>query len=501
MKKSNLKNLHEDEMPKFTMRDALAPLFRHKVLVLSTFCGVALLGILVAWGWAARYHVASMQIVVEQDRSDPTVTAAQNAMVTNSKTVTTDQITSEMALLLGLDMMRSVASTCGLADTPSFKDILLPSDPARRHAIKLEKAAVNLQKQIVVEQEKTSDIINVKYGSTADPELPACVLQNLSKLYLEKHLQLRRPAGSSTFFAQQTDEAQKALHDAELRLADFGRTAGVAAPDILRTDMAQQVANSNFALTQAQEAIAADQKRITNVETQLAKMAPRMSTEETSQSASSLLQQLESTLLAAQEKRAQLMVKYDANFPLVLEADQEIADTKAAIEKAEKYQYVNKTTSSDPTYEFLRQDLAKTRADLASQNAAAGSLTSSIRGMRLQMVDLDKKAVQQDALLREVKADESNYLLYLNKREQERTSDALDKSRIADVEIAVPAVVPLIPAHGPFLVMLIAFVLAGLLALASAYVAEYIDPSFRTPNEVAETLGVPVLAAVPRKVA
>ncbi|MGA7962359.1 MAG: hypothetical protein WCA33_11745, partial [Candidatus Acidiferrales bacterium] len=80
-------------------------------------------------------------------------------------------------------------------------------------------------------------------------------------------------------------------------------------------------------------------------------------------------------------------------------------------------------------------------------------------------------------------------------------SDALDKDRIADVAIAVPPIVPIIPAHGPFLVMFIGFVLALLLSVGSAYLAEYADPSFRTPEEVAETLSMPVLASLPRKVA
>jgi uncharacterized protein involved in exopolysaccharide biosynthesis len=163
--------------------------------------------------------------------------------------------------------------------------------------------------------------------------------------------------------------------------------------------------------------------------------------------------------------------------------------------------FVNKTTSVDPTYEYLRQDRAKTQADLAAQTATASTLTSTIRNMRAQMVDLDGKAVKQAALARDAKANETNYLLYLSKREQERTSDALDKNRIADVEIAVPPVVPLLPAHGPFLVMLVSFVLATIFAIAAGYVAEFADASFRTPGEVSETLGVPVLAVFPRRAA
>jgi hypothetical protein len=50
-----------------------------------------------------------------------------------------------------------------------------------------------------VEAEKTSDVIDVSYGKVGEPETPACVLQNLSKLYVEKHLQLLRPSGAANF--------------------------------------------------------------------------------------------------------------------------------------------------------------------------------------------------------------------------------------------------------------------------------------------------------------
>ena len=72
-----------------------------------------------------------------------------------------------------------------------------------------------------------------------------------------------------------------------------------------------------------------------------------------------LLQTLQANLLAAQLKRTQLAMKYDPSYPLVQEADQEVAETQAAIADAQKAQYVNQTTDRDPTYEFLREDVAR----------------------------------------------------------------------------------------------------------------------------------------------
>jgi uncharacterized protein involved in exopolysaccharide biosynthesis len=316
---------------------------------------------------------------------------------------------------------------------------------------------------------------------------------------MEKHMQLRRPPGSTDFFAQETEKYKDALASAELRLTDFSRTAAVAAPDEIRTDLAQQIAQSEGVVVQTAAAIAADRERIVNLEAQLKATPQRSSTQQTSNSANLLLEQLGTALLSAQDRRTQLLVKYEPSYPLVKEADQEIAETERAIANAEQSKYVNETTDRDPTYELLREDMAKTQADLASQQATARSLANGILGMKIQTVDLDSKSVQQAALVREVKADEANYLLYLSKREQERASDALDQRSIADVAIAVPAVVPALPAHSPILVLFVGLVFAGFMSVAAGFAAEYLDPSFRTPGEVAGTLNIPVLASVPRQ--
>jgi len=502
MTKSNRGNKPEHEITELTLRDILTPLFRQRRIVIFSFCCVFVAATLVAWLWAAHYYTSSMQIVVAQDRSDPAITSAQVANVNNDKSITLDQVTSEVALLQGEDMLRSVVASCGLVDGKwSPSDVFLPSDPVRKMAMKQEAATRALGKKITVSAAVTSDVIDVGYGRAGEPEVPACVLQTLGKLYLEKHLQLQRPAGSSDFFAQETEKYRDALANSEMRLTDFTRTTGVAAPEILRTDMAGQLAGSQASLYQAQQAIAADVKRIENIKEQMKDTPARSSTVESSVAANLLMENLQATLLASQLKRSQLLMKYDASYPLVKEADQEIALTEAAIANAGNTKYVNQTTDRDLTYEFLRQDMAKTQADLASEKATAGALVNSIHGMRAQTVELDEDAVKQSALVREAKADEGNYLLYLNKREQERTSDALDQKRIANVAIAVPAVIPVLPAHSPWLITFLGFFMAIVVAVAAAFVAEYLDPSFRTPEEVIQTLNMPVLATMPRRAA
>lgn len=491
------------EIPRLTLRDMLRPLFRHPSAVTLTFATILLGSILVALVWANHYWVATMQVVVGRERLEPAVTPQPTTAVDEAnKAVTTDDVDSEVALLQGRDMLREVAETCQLAGNgSSLWDRFDSRVAAVKKASALESATKALAGTLKVEAQKTSRLIDLRYGSSKSPETAACVLRTLGNLYLEKHLRLQRPAGALEFFTQETDKYWHALAESESELVKFSKTQGVAAPEALRTDLAQQLTGTQGNLYQTRQAVAADKRRIENVKAQMAVTPSRSFTTEASISANLLLDQLHSTLLASQLKRTQLLMKYDPSYPLVKEAEQEIAETKDAIAAAEQAKYISTSTDRDQTFEYLRQDLAKTQADLASEEARASALQTSIHDMELQLVNLDAKSVQQSALLREVKANEANYLLFLTKREQERASDALDDKRIANVAIAVPAEAPVLPARNSKSIMFAGFWGALFSAIGVGYLAELADPTFRSPAEVEEILKIPILSAVPKRLA
>lgn len=500
MSEIDIRSAKDELVSQLTLRDILAPLFRRRRLVVLSFLGILLGAILAAVLLSDRYE-ANMEILVDRERVDPAVTTEQtnNQPAQTAPPVTEEEINSEVELLQSPDLLRSVVLSNGLQHKEK-SSLSAPLRPRQDDEALISKAVQRLSKQLKIERVTKANLIKVSYQSS-DPLLCYGVLNALGNGYLEKHITVHRPKGAYDFFSKESDKYQQALRDSEARLIGFGKSEGIVAPDIERSGMAQQVVNSVAALHQAQQAIAAAEQRIRNEEAQLKATAARSSTQEVSNSADSLLQQLEASLLAAQIKRTQLVLKYDPRYPLVQEADQEIAQTRAAIAEAQKTQYVNRITDRDPTFELLRADVAKTQGDLASQQGTAAAVQRSIQSMQRRMVDLDQKALEQADLLREVRANESNYLLYLGKREQERTSDALDERRIGNVVVAVPPATPSLPVRSGFSVLLVGFMLAAFVSSASAFVAEYLDPSFRTPGEVVEILRVPVLASFPRQTA
>jgi uncharacterized protein involved in exopolysaccharide biosynthesis len=497
MRETNAQILVASRVADLSVRDFVVPLFRRKRLLIVTFLSVLGAVILLALLLGPAYS-SRMEILVNRERLDPLVsTEATTQLITTNSPVTQEEINSEVELLSSRDVLEKVVLENGLEKPRGFSlvDALMPRQTRED---RIARAVKGLAKQLKIDNIKNSNLIEINYKSS-DPQLSYGVLKSLGDLYVAKHVLVHRPAGSYEFFAEETKKYHDELEDAEAKLRNFGRQNAIAAPDQQRTDLATQAAGSIGVLHLAEQSIAADEERIKDDRRQMDAMSQRSTTVQASAVNEKLIDDLGAALLAAQAKRTQLAMKYDSSYPLVQEADQEIAQAKAAIANAEEKKYVTETTDRDPTYELLREDVAKSQADLSAQRAILSSTKRSVQSIRAEMVNLDQLSLSQQDLQREAKAAETNYLLYLAKREQERTSNALDITRIANVAIAVPPVIPVLPVFGLPMIVLMGLVSATVVSLGAAYATDYLDPSFHTPAQVIEILGIPVIAAIPKR--
>jgi uncharacterized protein involved in exopolysaccharide biosynthesis len=473
----------------------IAPLFRRKKLLIITL--IAAFAVLVPLGLLVLYKFKSqMAILVDRERVDsPVTTGVPNQTITEQIAVAEEEINSEAELLLSQDILQKVVIANHLQDDTLWLSSILPGHD---EAYRIATAVKTLARKIKVRPSTKANIIDVSYSSD-DPKLSYSVLSSLAAFYLQKHAEVHRPQGSYEFFSSETNRYKKALDETEGRLRSFAQTAGGAAPDIERTDLDVQLANSIGQLHTTQQAIAADQMRISADKDQLKSTPPRSTTQLASAPPDMLLQNLGSALLAAETRKTQLLLKYDPSYPLVKEADQEVTQAQAAYDKAANTKYVTENTNVDPTYELLREDQAKTEADLAAQRASLAANQASIGSLKAQMTQLAEKNLDQTDLTREQKTDEQNYLLYLAKREQARTSDALDETKIENVDIAIPPNIPVLPIMSPALVVLLALVLAVFIATMTTYTFDYFDSSFHTPGDVVDTLGIPLVVTMSKK--
>jgi uncharacterized protein involved in exopolysaccharide biosynthesis len=488
-----------------TLRDIVTPLFRQRKLVVLTFLTIVLgtiLGIILL----PKDYEAKMKILVKRERVDAAVSPGQGTAIANPGDVTEEELNSEVELLKSRDLLENVVVSCNLQDSrPSAiwrrlfpTAVALATDPRPDNAKDVSQAVANLEKKLDVEPLKKTDLIEVTYDSS-DPQMAARVLGVLGNLYLEKTVAVHRPPGAFEFFQTESQRYGQELRSAEAHLTEFDRDKGVADPELEKQITLQKLAEFEATFNATKVAIKEVEKRSKAVEDQLASTPPQTMSQVRTAENPYLMEQLKNTLLNLELKRTELLDKFEPDYRPVQEVQHQIDQTLDAIAKAEKSPAREEITDRNPSYDWLRSELTKSSADLGSLHARAAETLNVMHQYRTQLGVIDANVATQQDLKRDVKEAEGNYMLYVQKREEARIGDALDRQRIVNVAIAEAATVPALPAHPHWaLTLLLGIMVAGLASPGFAYAADYFDPSLRTPTELQESLGIPVLAALPK---
>ena len=466
---------------------------------------VIFLGAIVAAAVMPRRYESELKLLIHRERADPLVTAQQTAaMEQNLPSLTEEDINSEVAILRSEDLLENVVRASGLQNINSgslleallghFLPSRLPDDEQTR----VKRAAAKLGRELRIEPVKKSFIISVSYPSS-DPKLAAHVLNTLGDLYLAKHAAVHRPSNASDFFDREAEQYRKTMEDAEARLADFNRDSGLVTAQAEKDTSVPKLAEFELDMRQTQAAIPATEEHVRALETMLAKTPNRVTTQLHTSDNGALMQQLRSSLVNLEQQRVDLTNKYAPGDRMVREVDTQIEQVKAAIDAQQKTPLREETSDQNPTYEFLSQELAKARSDLVALRAKAQSATRIDRDYRQTLVDRDQKQLEQEALLRDVKTAEANYLLYLNKREEAHISDAFDRNRILNVSIAQPATIPFLPSNPVPLTLVLGWLVACLVSMGIVFVQDRLDPQVLTPRQIERYLEVPILAQLPNQ--
>lgn len=477
----------------FTLRDWLTIGFRQRGLIINTFLGIFSIAVIIAFLLPKKYE-AQMKILVRHERAEQVVSADRESSIARPTEVSEEELQSEAELIRSRDLLGKVVVACGLQAPggASFWNKEGESDDR-----KIARAVLKLEKDLTVQPIKLTNLISVSYKSK-DPQLAAKVLNSLAGLYLEKHLAMHRAPGQFEFFHQQAEDYRKALANAEEKLTKFSEEQGVVDPTLEKDISVRKLADFEAEAKGASATIAETRERIHTLESELGALPDRETTQVRTSDNPQLMQNMKSRLLELELKRTELLSKFEPTYRPVQEVEQQISQTKAAIEAAEKAPLRDETTDRDPTYDSLRSELAKAKADLAAREAGAAAAKTLVRGYRNENEQLDRKELLHQDMVRNAKADEENYMLYLRKAEEARISDALDQQRFSNVVVAEPAAVPFSPQGRWVLVVFLGGLFASLASVMLAFVVDRWDSSFRTPQEVESFLGAPVVAAFPK---
>jgi len=381
------------------LRELAQVLFRQRKVFV---CAAGMvLAVVLAYAFAGARYEAQMKLLVRRGRADAPVSAGENAPLDLTRmAVTKEELNSEVELLRDDEVLRKVAEEMGVVGGRDWLHILRLSEaPAQR----VERAARRLGKKLKVEAVKKTNLIAISYPSD-DPRRAARVLQAVANAYLEKHAAVHRPGGEVQFFEQQTSESRRELEEAERKLLQFTAGHGVVVAAQQRDLALQKLSDVEGSYRQTRIDLTETQQRVWALEGQLAKLPLRSTTQVRIADNPQLMQVLKANLLDLQQKRTQLLTKFEPSHRLVQEVDQEIRQAEAAIVAENSAPLRDETTDKDAHYEWATAELQRAQVELGALQAREAATSAQEAAYRTMAKQLGEAAITQDDLQNAEKA-------------------------------------------------------------------------------------------------
>ncbi|HEV2699173.1 MAG TPA: hypothetical protein VGU90_14350 [Terriglobales bacterium] len=473
-----------------TLRDVAAVFFRQKRLLTISFAVIATTGIL----YSALFpsYKAEMKVLLRRGRIDPVVTPTPSpSPVFEHDEITEEELNSEVDLLHDEDLLRQVVLDTGLGQKTWLSVVTRQNFEERT-----EKAVRSLADKLNVQPVRKSRLITVSY-SAPDAAQSAAVLRSLARAYLVKHAASVRPSGQQIFFEQQVNESRILLEEAQGDLITFTRKQRVVSAGLERDLVLQKLSDAEASEFAIDTAVAEVGTRVRVLESSLRDLPQRRVVEIKNADNPQLEEKLKSKLLELELQRTSLTTKFQPSYRLVQEVDEEIAQAKAAIESEEQKPLRDETTQDDAEFDWAHSEHLKNEIELRALEQKRAVAREQVSSYRSAAGKLEESAIAQHDLEQQVKAAEDKYLLYSNKREEARIGDALDQNGVLNVAIAQQPRAPALPVWSFLAATCFSFIGACGLSTAIVFVNDYFAPAFRTPEEVFEFLGSPVLASLP----
>jgi succinoglycan biosynthesis transport protein ExoP len=314
-----------------------------------------------------------------------------------------------------------------------------------------------------------SNVINISYHS-ADPRFAATVANAYVQAYLETSIELRvDPAKQYTgFFTEQQKEARAALETAQNKLSAFQKEKGIIGSD----DHFDLEMSRLTALTQ--ELVAIQTARVSASTRQGAVGNSGQLGEVLS---NGTVSGLKNELSDAELKLQELSSRYGDRHPQVQDARATVAELRRKVARA----------TSDVT--------GSIGIDARVGRAREAEIQAAVDAQRAKVLSLKETRDQVAVLQRDVDNAQRSYDLVYNRASQ---TNLESQNRQSNATVISQATVPSNPSSPKLVaVLLMGFVAALGLGLATALILEQMDKRIRTTTDAFDFLGLPVIGIMP----
>lgn len=170
------------------------------------------------------------------------------------------------------------------------------------------------------------------------------------------------------------------------------------------------------------------QHRLGVVNAQLRSVPQRQNTTERIVPASGSLDQVNILLAQLNLRRAQLLTQYQPTDRMVQQVDTQIAEAQAELTRLQTNTTTEHTSSVNPTWQVVDQNYASETAHLRAVTGRRDALVAQINDLQNQLNSLVQDELEFKTLQQNASTLNTNYQLYIQKRDSARMSAAMDNS-------------------------------------------------------------------------
>jgi uncharacterized protein involved in exopolysaccharide biosynthesis len=473
--------------------EILFVLFRHKWKILVC-AATGILAALAAYLILPPIYQSEAKLLVRYvvDRS---AIDGLDSQIKTPNPQTDTLMNSEVEILLSSDLAREVAQELGT-------ERLMPGAGAKAT---IEDATQIIYHGLDISVVKGTNIISISFKSN-NSKLPMPILQELVKLYFDKHLEIHRSVGAFDFVAKETADLLNQLNQTEAELKDLKTRAGVISLAESRAALATELGKSQTELDSTEGELASQQALVKDLEKSLAvtdASQPDASARPPSGDVVQKYQSLVNRLTQLQQQETELLSRYTPENRLVKVKEGQIAGLEKQRRDLEKkypalIDTAVATVTSSQSGDGGRRDLFSERARLVGLQTRVDSLRSRVAGLKQRGNLISELGPRIEELERKKEVEETNYKHSEASLEKARIDETLDPTRMPNISV-VQTPLPATKFKRNVKNLVIGLAGGGLgVGIAIALLIELVlDRTVKRSFELEQKLRIPLLLSIP----
>ena len=266
--------------------------------------------------------------------------------------------------------------------------------------------------------------------------------------------------------------------------------------------MQDQIGSIETQIVTAEAELAAAQAKVQDLERSMAELPEWLLASETTNFPNKAATDMRGLLYALEVKEKELSSTLNSDHPRLRAIREQIAESRKIVGEKSTRDADTTEMINPPRQQLESLSVLSERAQVASLIARKQELQQQKELVFDELRRLNSSEIRIADLQRNADLAEANYRTYANKLEESRMFGALEAERISNVKVVQPATYvskPVSPRLG--LSLAAGFVMATVGAFLVALLAEGLDRSLKTPDQIEQQLQLPVLLSVPRMTA